>query len=140
MKDDFEIIISSTDELNTAAEQLLNCSEGAKVFCFNAPMGAGKTTFIKQLCLQLNYNGIVSSPTFPIINDYGIIYHIDCYRLKSVDEAIQVGMEDCIYSGKHCFIEWADMVKEILPDHYINVSIEIIGENSRQIRATLISK
>jgi len=140
MDDGFEIIISSTDELKTAAENLFAWNNGVKVFCFNAPMGAGKTTFIKQLCLQLNYNGIVSSPTFPIINDYGIMYHIDCYRLKSVDEAIQVGMEDCLHSGKHCFIEWADMVKEILPDHYINVSIDIIDESSRKIKATLISK
>lgn len=140
MKNDFEIIISSTDMLNTVAEKLLAWRNGVKVFCFNAPMGAGKTTFIKQLCLQLKYDGIVSSPTFPIINDYGIMYHIDCYRLKSVDEAIQVGMEDCIHSGKYCFIEWADMVKEILPDFYINVSIDIINESSRKIRATLISK
>ena len=107
-------------------------------------MGAGKTTFIKALCKQLNFEGIVSSPTFPIINLYQNdkvkIYHIDCYRLKDADEAIEIGMEDCFYSGNYCFIEWSTVVKKILPFSRIEVGIEIINETSRKITATKISK
>lgn len=136
MNNDFKIAISSTDELSEVANKLLKWSNDEKVFCFNAQMGAGKTTFIKQLCYELGYFGIVSSPTFPIINNYENIFHIDCYRLKNADEAIQVGMEDCIFSGKYCFIEWADIISEILPSDYIQISIEITGENSRIIKAS----
>ncbi|MFM2224244.1 MAG: tRNA ((37)-N6)-threonylcarbamoyltransferase complex ATPase subunit type 1 TsaE [Bacteroidota bacterium] len=134
------IEISSINELASAAKHLIRLSSNQKIFCFNAPMGAGKTTLIKHLCNQLNYDGIVSSPTFPIINSYQgnqTIFHIDCYRLKNADEAIQVGMEDCIHSGNYCFIEWADIVKEILPEKYVAIAIEIIDESKRRIVAQI---
>ncbi|MEY4876813.1 MAG: hypothetical protein RL708_1962 [Bacteroidota bacterium] len=137
-----EIEVFSILDLENAAQQLLNWASAQKTFCFNAPMGAGKTTLIKHLCKQLNYDGIVSSPTFPIINSYQgnqTIFHIDCYRLKNADEAIQVGMEDCIHSGNYCFIEWADIVKEILPEKYVAVTIEIIDESKRKIVAQICS-
>ena len=140
----FEKIIQNESGLLDAAKQFwFNCPD-EKIFCFNAPMGAGKTTFIKALCKQLNFEGIVRSPTFPIINLYQNdkvkIYHIDCYRLKDADEAIEIGMEDCFYSGNYCFIEWSTVVKKILPFSRIEVGIEIINETSRKITATKISK
>ncbi|MEY2830219.1 MAG: hypothetical protein RIQ33_2077 [Bacteroidota bacterium] len=143
MKNKLEIPILSIHDLNAAAIKLLDFSKGNKIFCFAAPMGAGKTTLIKYLCKALKCDETVSSPTFPIINQYKgeqPIYHIDCYRLKNVNEAIQVGMEDCFYSNSFCFIEWADMVKEILPLKHVKIVIEMAGENERKIVVELIEE
>ena len=137
----FETAIKSVEALDDAAIQLLKWASGEKIFCFNAPMGSGKTTFIKSLSKTLQYSGVVNSPTFPIINNYeGLnpIFHIDCYRLKDAEEGIQVGLEDCFFSGNYCFIEWADLVKKILPLTYVEVKIEIINETTRKISAKKI--
>jgi tRNA threonylcarbamoyladenosine biosynthesis protein TsaE len=139
----FEKKIENKSELLDAAKSLLFNAGNEKIICFNASMGAGKTTFIKSICEQLGYFETVSSPTYPIINLYQNekikIYHIDCYRLKDADEAIEIGMEDCFYSGNYCLIEWATVVKKILPLSRIEVSIEIVNENSRKIIAKKIS-
>jgi tRNA threonylcarbamoyladenosine biosynthesis protein TsaE len=144
MKRELVVEVQTQNELPTVATKILQFCGNEKVFCFNAQMGAGKTTLIKQLCKQLGYDGIVSSPTFPIINHYTnhqiSIFHIDCYRLKDADEAIQVGMEDCIYSNNYCFIEWAEIAKKILPLNTIQVTIEITGTESRKVIVSSISE
>ncbi len=139
---DFEIVVESVEMLDNAVFQLLQWAADEKIFCFDAPMSAGKTTFIKHLCKALKFDGLVSSPTFPIIQEYvgeNFIYHIDCYRLKDVDEAIAVGLEDCLASGDFCFIEWAAMIKKILPLKRVEISIEMVNEFSRKIVAKKIS-
>jgi tRNA threonylcarbamoyladenosine biosynthesis protein TsaE len=135
MNPTFEFEVTSVNDLDMAAQALLSWATSTKIFCFYAPMGAGKTTFIKHLCKQLQYAESFSSPTFPIINDYGNIFHIDCYRLKNANEALQVGMDDCIHSGKYCFIEWAEIINELLPPDYIQIGIEITNQNGRKIIA-----
>jgi tRNA threonylcarbamoyladenosine biosynthesis protein TsaE len=143
MKNKLEISILSVNDLNAVAAKILNFSNENKIFCFKAPMGAGKTTLIKYLCKALKCDETVSSPTFPIINQYKgekPIYHIDCYRLNSVNEAIQIGMEDCFYSNSFCFIEWANIIQEILPLKYIKIEIEMVGESERKIIAELIEE
>jgi tRNA threonylcarbamoyladenosine biosynthesis protein TsaE len=102
-------------------------------------MGSGKTTLITEICKQLGVMDLPSSPTYSIINEYktkgdDTIYHLDLYRIKDVDEAIQAGVEDVLYSGNICFIEWPTVAKELLPEGYINVLITLIDANTREIK------
>jgi len=98
------------------------------VFCFYGNLGAGKTTLIKLICEHLKVIDSISSPTYPIINEYKtadnkIIYHIDLYRLKSIEEAMNIGIEDYLFSDHLCFIEWPDNFESILPDNHIKIKI-----------------
>jgi len=109
-----------------------------KVWAFHAPMGSGKTTFIHALCETLGVASAVSSPTFAIINEYsskeaGTIYHMDWYRLKDEEEAIQAGVEDALLSGNLCLIEWPEKAEGILPDDTWHIHIEALDEHSRRI-------
>lgn len=122
---------------NTAAELWQQYNQ-YKIWAFNAPMGAGKTTLIHALCNVLQVKNTVTSPTFAIINEYesplaGIIYHIDWYRLKNKTEIIQAGCEDCIYSGSICFIEWAEKAPELLPAEALYINLEIINALERKL-------
>ena len=100
-----------------------------KVFAFDGKMGAGKTTFIKQLCEELGTEDVVNSPTFAIVDVYEVgegkeeVYHFDCYRLKDIREAQDFGAEDYLYSGNYCFIEWPDILESLLPDDTVRVKI-----------------
>src|SRR4051812_5570638 len=101
-------------------------------------MGAGKTTLIHAICTHLKITETISSPTFALINEYlspvaGTIYHMDWYRLKTDEEAIQAGMEDAILSKNYCFIEWAEKAEAILPDNTFKINIELVDENTRKI-------
>ena len=103
-------------------------SNGARVIGLYGNLGAGKTTLIKLICEKLNVTDSISSPTFPIINEYKtadnkIVYHIDLYRLKSVEEAMNIGIEDYLFSENLCFIEWPDNFESILPDNHIKIKI-----------------
>lgn len=129
--------------LNEYGEQVsaldfLRAAEPHRVFAFVGQMGAGKTTFIKQLCEEMGTADVVNSPTFAIINVYevekpepGEIYHFDCYRLKSVREAMDFGAEDYLYSGNYCFIEWPEMIEPLLPDDTVYVTIQPQPDGSR---------
>ncbi len=111
-----------------AADILQECGT-CRVFAFEGKMGAGKTTFIKQLCQDLGTNDIVNSPTFALVNVYDVdgdipyVYHFDCYRVKDINEAISFGVEDYLYSGNYCFIEWPDIIAPLLPDDTVYISI-----------------
>jgi len=102
-------------------------------------MGAGKTTFIHALCKELGVTDIVTSPTFSIINEYNIIggkivYHMDLYRLKNDQEAVNAGVEDCLYSGNLCVVEWPDRAPAVFPDQTLHIYISLIGEEMRKIQ------
>jgi tRNA threonylcarbamoyladenosine biosynthesis protein TsaE len=126
------------ENIATAAEAIIGQSGGAKVFLFHGEMGAGKTTLIKALCKALGVADNISSPTFSIVNEYlipkGKIYHFDFYRLKNQAEAMDMGCEEYFYSGEYCFIEWPEKIPDLLPDSYLDISIDIIAANSREIR------
>lgn len=115
------------------------------VIAFYAPMGLGKTTFIHALCDQEGVLSVVSSPTFSIINEYEyekdgfakIIYHIDLYRLNDVAEARQAGVEEALYSGNICFVEWPEKASSLIPCDAVSVSIELINETTRKLQAKL---
>jgi tRNA threonylcarbamoyladenosine biosynthesis protein TsaE len=126
------------EEINTAAQWLLNRMQGRSVVAFHGEMGAGKTTLIHTLCERLGVKDHVSSPTFSIINEYrsadGLIYHLDLYRLKNEEEAINAGVEDCLYNKHLCLVEWPEKAPDLLPDDTLHVYLDMIGTNTRSIR------
>lgn len=129
-----KLTIASLDNINETARQFIQQIGSNRVFAFNGPMGAGKTTFIKAICEELGVNDTVNSPTFAIVNEYEtddhrIIYHFDCYRLKNIQEALDLGAEEYLYSGNLCFIEWAENISPILPDNLVQVDIQVMPDN-----------
>jgi tRNA threonylcarbamoyladenosine biosynthesis protein TsaE len=141
----YELYLNNLDELNLKAkifiELITRNFKGINCIAFYGNMGSGKTTFIKTLCKELGVIDTVTSPTFAIINEYKakdtILYHFDFYRIKKISEALDIGIEDYFDSGYYCFIEWPEIIEDLLPDNHIIVEIEEI-ENS--IRKMTISK
>lgn len=132
---------STIEQLPAIAKTLLAENQQSKIYCFDAEMGAGKTTFIKHLCAALGYNGNVTSPTFTIINEYinqPKLIHIDCYRLKDAEEATSIGMEDYL-NLDICFIEWAILIKKLLYPPYYNIKIEVLPNQERVFSIELIT-
>src|SRR5881392_4139525 len=118
----------SFDEIKEAAQRCLNFINDKKVIAFHGAMGSGKTTLIHAICDQKHVTSAVSSPTFALINEYnspgGSIFHIDLYRLDDEQEAIRAGVEDCLYSGKICLVEWPEKAPTIFPEDTIHLFIE----------------
>jgi len=130
-------LISALDTIDNTARLIIEAAGNQKIFLFHGEMGAGKTTLIKALCAALGTNENISSPTFSIVNEYlipkGKIYHFDFYRLKNQTEALDMGYEEYFYSGEYCFIEWPEKIADLLPDHYLDINIEILAGDKRQI-------
>lgn len=126
------------DDINNAAKTFLSAANGYKVFALNGEMGAGKTTFIHALCQAMGVTDTVTSPTFSIINEYNtatgaIVYHMDLYRLKNNEDAINAGVEDCLYSGNICLVEWPGKAPGIFPEQTLQIKILVVGEEMRKI-------
>lgn len=124
-----ELKIASTEHLHEAAREFINNMGEGTVFAFYGRMGAGKTTFIKAVCECLGVEDVINSPTFAIVNEYRsatseLIYHFDFYRIKKLEEVYDMGYEDYFYSGALCFIEWPELVEELLPEDAVKVRIE----------------
>ena len=112
-----------------------------KIFLFTGQVGSGKTTMIKSFSKKLSVNNNTSSPTFNIINEYKddnkkSIYHLDLYRLKSINDLVEIGFEEYINSGNYCFIEWPEIADSFFIDKYISINISINSKNSRDIDVT----
>ncbi|OYD40544.1 tRNA (adenosine(37)-N6)-threonylcarbamoyltransferase complex ATPase subunit type 1 TsaE [Sphingobacterium cellulitidis] len=135
-----EFKVANPEGLADAAKWLIDQAGNKRVFVFQAPMGAGKTTFIKAICEHLQVEDSTSSPTFSIVNEYrsehGPIYHFDFYRLKQEQEAFDLGYEEYFYSGDYCFIEWPEKIPNLIPEDAALVKIEVSDDQSR----TIISK
>jgi tRNA threonylcarbamoyladenosine biosynthesis protein TsaE len=135
-----EIKINSLDNIREAAKQFIAAMEDNTVFAFYGKMGAGKTTFIKAICEELGVTDVINSPTFAIVNEYRsdetgeLIYHFDFYRIKKLDEVYDMGYEDYFYSGALCFIEWPELVEEVLPGDAVKVTIEEVEDGTRSVR------
>lgn len=119
---------------------ILQTTEPHRVYAFYGKMGAGKTTFIKQLCQEMGTDDVVNSPTFAIVNVYdvehpqkGEVYHFDCYRLKNIREALDFGAEEYLYSGNYCLIEWPEMIDQILPEDTISIHIDVLENGDRRL-------
>lgn len=132
-----EIKITSIENIREAARQFIAAMDDNTVFAFYGSMGAGKTTFIKAVCEELGVTDVVNSPTFAIVNEYRadesgeLIYHFDFYRIKRLDEVYDMGYEDYFYSGALCFIEWPELIEEVLPEDAVRVSMEELEDGTR---------
>ncbi len=129
-------------QIQETAIQLLADTANTKVLAFHGDMGAGKTTFIHALCAVMGVKDVVTSPTFSIINQYKTalgqtIYHMDLYRIKDENEAINTGIEDCLYSGNLCLVEWPEKAAGIFPDDTVHISIISINDNIRKLKFNL---
>ena len=137
-----EIKVGSLDELNSAANTLLNFMDQDKIVLFKAEMGSGKTTFIKFICAALGSSDNFSSPTYALVNNYtspkGNIYHFDLYRLKSIAELFDIGIEDYLDGKSYCFFEWPEKLIDIIDINYVLVEIKI-DQNFRYIRASKVT-
>lgn len=127
----------SIEEIQQVARNILS-ENPKKVILIHGEMGAGKTTLIKTLARELGVTGATSSPTFSLVNEYKItsnefVYHFDVYRLKNESEALDFGIDDYLYSGNWCFIEWADKIPNLLPDAYSEVFISILPDGKRKV-------
>lgn len=132
-----EIIIKSRKDIPAAAKKLIDYAGNRKVFAFDGPMGAGKTTFIKAICSLLGATDAASSPSFTIINEYrrsegSSLFHIDLYRMKKEEEAFDIGIEEYLSEDQYCFIEWPGIINDLLPEGTVNVRIDV-GENEERI-------
>ena len=117
---------------------ILKLNPTARVFAFDAPMGAGKTTFISELCREMGTEDVTNSPTFAIVNVYELpsgeeMYHFDCYRLKDIREAMDFGAEEYLYSGNYCFIEWPDIIRPLLPEDTVYITIQVLESGERKL-------
>lgn len=134
-----QIQAATTEALPEAARTFVRAIDQATVFAFYGKMGAGKTTFIKAVCEELGVTDVVNSPTFSIVNEYRsdttgeLIYHFDFYRIQRLEEVYDMGYEDYFYSGALCFVEWPELVDELLPGDAVKVQIEEQPDGSRTI-------
>ena len=126
------------DEIKAAANYL-DKNIHSTIICFNGPMGAGKTTLISALCRKWNVKDQVSSPTFSIVNEYqtyskNLLFHFDFYRLNSIEEALDIGVEEYLDSGNICLIEWGERIKSLLPDNKYIVEIALNEDDFRTLK------
>ena len=134
-----EIKINSLEEIGQAAREFVAAMGDRKVFAFYGKMGAGKTTFIKAVCKELGVEDVINSPTFAIVNEYvdgtgEPVFHFDFYRIKNAQEVMDIGYEDYVYSGHVCFMEWPELIENLLPDDAVKVYIEEEMDGSRVVR------
>ena len=139
----------SLADIQSAANQLWQWAYPLRVFTFSGTLGAGKTTFIHAICDVLGVKDAVSSPTFALINEYRFrdgdkeqtIYHMDWYRLRDEDEAIDAGMEDSFNdSSAYCFVEWPEKAPDILPRMHVEIKLEMTDDQQRLLTATLVER
>lgn len=134
-----EIKIDNLEHIHEAAREFISAMGEGTVFAFYGHMGAGKTTFIKAVCECLGVEDVINSPTFAIVNEYRaesgeLIYHFDFYRIKKLEEVYDMGYEDYFYSGALCFIEWPELVEELLPEDAVKVYIKENADGTRTVK------
>jgi tRNA threonylcarbamoyladenosine biosynthesis protein TsaE len=131
-------------DLPVIALKVLNAFPEERIFALYGDLGAGKTTLIREFCQVIGVSDEVTSPTFAIINEYqaggvDLIYHFDFYRIKKLEEVLDIGYEEYLYSGYYCFLEWADKIEGLLPERYVSVSISAEGQDEgRKIVTSVI--
>jgi len=130
------IIIRNTGDLQSAARDLIKYTGENKILAFYGAMGSGKTTLIKAVCEVLGAADIVTSPTFTLVNEYKTLsgqslYHFDFYRIKKTEEVFDFGIEEYFASDSYCFMEWPELVEEILPSETVRIRIEVCKDEQR---------
>jgi tRNA threonylcarbamoyladenosine biosynthesis protein TsaE len=132
------ITVGHPEELEAVAESLMDYAGGRRIITFEGEIGSGKTTLIKALCRHLEVEDDVYSPTFALINEYRTakgapLYHADLYRLKRLEEALDIGIESYLDSGALCFIEWPELISPLLPEEHLRIKLEIVDDSTRKI-------
>lgn len=129
------------NDLDTAASQFLLLAQGHTKFAFHGGMGSGKTTLIKAICKQLGAADAITSPTFALVNEYRtdgpLLYHFDLYRINHVEELYDIGYEEYFFGDAWVFVEWAEKAEELIPDFFIPVYLEDMGQEQREVRIDL---
>jgi tRNA threonylcarbamoyladenosine biosynthesis protein TsaE len=130
-------IVFSLNQIQEVAEQII-AQNPKKIILFNGEMGVGKTTLIKQLCKTLGVEDATSSPTFSLVNEYytsnnQTVYHFDFYRLNKETEALDMGVDDYLYSGNWCFIEWSEKIASLIPEEHSVVTLELLADGKRSL-------
>lgn len=133
-----EFHVHSVEGLAEVSDYLISLRDEADVIAFYGPMGAGKTTLIKDLCHRMGVTDEVNSPTFAIVNEYVTVegesvYHFDFYRIKKLEEAYDIGYENYFYSGNLCLIEWPELIEPLLPERYLRVDIRLGATDDERI-------
>lgn len=133
-----EWIITGIDELEDSARKLLKAAGDRRILAFSGEIGAGKTSLIQRICQQLGVEEKVTSPTFALANVYATtngdeVYHLDVYRLKDAQEALDMGIEEYLYGDRYCFIEWPGVIEHLLPADTLYIRIELIENSHRKI-------
>lgn len=133
-----EIILENIDKIDDAAKKFIDAMGDNTIFAFYGKMGAGKTTFIKAVCENLGVKDVINSPTFAIVNEYLAgngepIYHFDFYRIKKEQEVLDIGYEDYIYSDCLCFMEWPELIEDLLPEDAVKVTITELEDGRRVV-------
>ncbi|NOX85487.1 MAG: tRNA (adenosine(37)-N6)-threonylcarbamoyltransferase complex ATPase subunit type 1 TsaE [Chlorobi bacterium] len=133
-----KLISTSVDDLHVISEKILSELENERIFALYGKMGAGKTTLIKEFCQVLGVDEVVSSPTFAIVNEYTgrdshSVFHFDFYRIKKIEEVFDIGYEEYVYGGHYCFIEWPELIDNLLPESFVRIDIEVEADDRRVI-------
>ncbi|MEM9545531.1 MAG: tRNA (adenosine(37)-N6)-threonylcarbamoyltransferase complex ATPase subunit type 1 TsaE [Bacteroidota bacterium] len=137
-----EMIIENEDHLVQVAEAFLAFARDVKVAFLYGDLGAGKTAFVKKVVSVLNSEEEVSSPTYSLVNEYampkGSLYHIDLYRLNDTHEAQDMGIEEYLYSGEYCFVEWPEIIEHLI-DEAVVIKIKVLPDNSRKFEIEMLN-
>lgn len=140
--DSKSMILHSLEDLISIVDEVFQFAAGRRKFALMGDLGAGKTTFTQFFCKKLGVNERVTSPTFALVNEYtflqgngkeGLFHHLDMYRLKDLQEALDIGIEDYLYDGHYCFIEWPEIIEPLLPPDTVRIKISILPDSTRKI-------
>ena len=135
----YDITIKGLEDYPRAAQEFVKLIDRGRIFAFYGKMGSGKTTLIKSICEELGVEDTINSPTFAIVNEYedrahNTIYHFDFYRIKSLDEVYNMGYEEYVYSNAYCFMEWPELIEDLLPEEAAKVYIDENDDGTRSVK------
>lgn len=139
---EYTITINGIEDYPQAAREFVKLLDRGRIFAFYGKMGSGKTTFIKSICEELGVKDSINSPTFAIVNEYedrnqNTIYHFDFYRIKSIEEVYNMGYEEYLYGDAICFMEWPELIEELLPEETVKVFVEETEGGARSVKIML---